>query len=217
MGKEHWIVPLLQKKWASIFCTSTLALTAHRTSDQASIWQRTRSSFALQQLEEGRIVLKIMELQKCEGGMTGEQNETQCILTSSNCKTGFYARCLRCQLKMVILAKGSVTALYKPLGPELGNAAVIKAEWGQHGDNMQVITHCVIPHCEVFWQTLENQNNPSIKGIHSSSSFRHEVPPPALWLAPKAMTDATETISSSSIFTRLTKKICWITNKRESQ
>lgn len=143
MGKEHWIVPLLQKKWASIFCTSTLALTAHRTSDQASIWQRTRSSFALQQLEEGRILLKIMELQKCEGGVTGEQNETQCILTSSNCKTGFYARCLRCQLKMVILAKGSVTALYKPLGPELGNAAVTKAEWGQHGDNMQVITRCV--------------------------------------------------------------------------
>lgn len=212
MGKEHWIVPLLQKKWASIFCTSTLALTAHRTSDQASIWQRTRSSFALQQLEEGRILLKIMELQKCEGGVTGEQNETQCILTSSNRKTGFYARCLRCQLKMVISAKGSVTALYKPLGPELGNAAVTKAEGSMVTICKWSHSVCHSPLWSFLANSLENQNNPSIKGIHSSSSFRHEVPPPALWRAPKAMTYATETIPSSSIFTRLTKKICRITN-----
>lgn len=100
-----------------------------------------------------------MELQKCEGGMTGEQNETRCILTSSNCKTGFYARPSRCQLKMVILAKKkkkkAVSPLYKPLGPELGNAPVTKAEPGQNGNNIQVITQpCIIPHCEVFWQTL---------------------------------------------------------------
>lgn len=49
-----------------------------------------------------------MELQKREGGRTGEQNETQYVLTFSNCKTSFSARHLTCQLALLISARRTV-------------------------------------------------------------------------------------------------------------
>ena len=71
-------------------------------SDQTSV-----SSFALQQWEEGRILLTIMALQK-HGGRTGEQNETEYILTFPSCKTSFSKRCLNCQLALLISARRTV-------------------------------------------------------------------------------------------------------------
>lgn len=142
MGKEYWTVPLLQKKGAAIFCTSSLAMAARWASHQAPIWQRTRSSLALQQREEERILLKIMEGQKWEGGMAEEQKETQNILTFSNCRSDSFARRLKRQLELLISAQRTEkkNSLYKPLGLKLGNTPVTKAERGQNWNNMQEIT-----------------------------------------------------------------------------